>query len=677
MKKRGKAYLCSLLAAIFMFAFCPVAYGENSEYEENDKTLAPYFVIEGEDSQTDRFPLKDTQVTANINGVIADIYVTQTYSNDGDKPINASYVFPASTKVSVHGMKMEIGDKVVTAKIKEREEAKEEFERAKEEGKSASLLEQQRPNVFSMSVANIMPGDMVKIELHYTELIVSTDNVYEFAFPTVVGPRYSNQPESQAPESDKWVASPYLGAGKTPPGKYGITVNLTTGIPIQDLICKSHKVDVSWAGDKEAEITLADSEDFAGNRDYILDYRLTGEGIQSGMMLYKGENENFFMMMVQPPERIETESIPPREYIFVLDVSGSMNGYPLDTAKKLIRNLISNLRATDRFNLILFAGASNIMSSSSVQATEENIKKAENLVDRQDGGGGTELLSALEKAVLIPKDESFSRSVVLITDGYIDGEKGVFELINKNLNETNFFSFGIGSSVNRYLIEGVAKAGQGEPFVVTEESEASDVAARFREYVQSPVLTNIDVKYDGFDVYDVEPLSIPDMFAQRPVILFGKWRGEAAGSIHITGTAGNSDYNQVVQVSGTEPLDANSAIRYLWARSRVERLTDYSFGNNNTDTKGEVTSIGLNYSMLTPYTSFIAVIDTIRNTDGKSTDVNQPLPLPLGVSELAVGGGYTNGSEPGFIVLMAGVLIMTAIIILGKRRRKAINGCVR
>jgi Ca-activated chloride channel family protein len=571
-------------------------------------------------------------------------------------------------------MTMEIGDNLVTAKIKEREEAKQEFEQAKTEGKSASLLEEQRPNVFSMNVANIMPGDTVRIELHYTELIESTEGTYQFVFPTVVGPRYSNQSKSDAAETDKWIESPYIKDGNTPPGEYDITVNLSMGVPVKDIKCNSHKINIVQKEESVAEVSLADKEEFAGNRDFILEYKLTGQEIRNGLMLYKGGKENFFMLTMQPPERVKLEDIPDREYVFVLDVSGSMNGFPLDTAKVFIRNLVNHLRETDKFNLILFAGASSIMSASSVPATGANIKEAVKLIDQQEGSGGTELLPALERALSLPKAENMSRSVVMITDGYIDSEKAIFDLIHNNLNKINFFTFGIGSSVNRYLIEGMAKAGSGEPFVLTDPSGASEIAERFREYIKSPVLTDINVQFDGFDAYDIEPPNLPTLFAQRPVILFGKWRGTPSGTIHLSGMTRNGVYKQDIQVAGVQPMEANSAISYLWARSKVARLSDYGFGDtDNPDIRKEVTSLGLEYSMLTPYTSFIAVIEKIRNTDGKSTDVNQPLPLPLNVSNLAVGDPYTQGAEPGILILIAGILPMMFIVYLIRRKNRTVT----
>ncbi|MBD5455423.1 MAG: VWA domain-containing protein [Lachnospiraceae bacterium] len=664
MRKSKKKWI-SLLLALFIFIIsAPTVHAQTSESENKEEILAPYFIIQNPDSAVDRFPLKETSVTTNINGVIAETYVTQVYANEGENPINASYVFPASSNVTVHGMTMEIGNQRVTAQIKEKEEAKQEFEQAKSEGKSASLLQQQRPNVFTMDVANIMPGDTARIELHYTELIGPVDGSYEFVFPTVVGPRCLSPSEIGNPDS-AWVETPYLPDGDTPPGKYNITVNLSTGVPITKLSSKSHEINVSKKGDSMATVTLSNPSDYAGNRDFILKYKLTGEELQSGLVLTRGESENYFMLTVQPPERFVPEDIPPREYIFVLDVSGSMFGYPLDTAKTLIHDLVSGLKETDKFNLILFSGTSIQMSPESLPATEDNIKEAFRLIDQEDGSGWTSLAPALEDALAIPMDETIARSIVVITDGYISGEQNIFDIINGNMNKASFFSFGIGSSVNDYLIKGIATAGLGESFIVTDEEDALSTADKFRTYIQSPLLTDIQVTYDGFDVFDVEPAVPSTLFASKPIVLFGKWQGEPSGIITITGKTGNQDYEQKIQVSDIKAMEQSNAICYLWARNRLERLMDYGYSKDDPEVKDEVTQIGLTYSIMTPYTSFIAVIDEIRNPEANSTDVDQPLPLPLKVSNLAVGGGYRAYSEPEDIILimtLAGVVIINLLI---------------
>lgn len=659
--RKMKHRLCILFTLLLFFAHSTTICGAQYD-DDTDATLAPYFLIDGMDTATDSFPLKETNVSVNINGIFAETFVTQTYSNEGQEPINATYVFPASSRVTIHGMKMEIGDEIITAKIKEKEEARHDYEQAKSEGKSASLLEQQRPNVFTMDVANVMPGDIIRIELHYTEMITPTDGIYQFVFPTVVGPRFTSPSVPKSLKAETWIASPFLRLGDTPREKYNINVNLSAGVPITDLQCGSHKIDVAWDNQTSARISLSNPEEFAGNRDFILDYKLTGTEISSGLMLGTGESENFFLLMVQPPERYTPETIPPREYIFILDVSGSMYGFPLDTSKELIRNLAGSLRETDRFNVILFSDSLIQMSPESVPATAENVQKAFALIDNEEGGGGTELAPALETALAIPASPGAARSVIAITDGYISGEREIFDIIGRNIGTTNFFSFGIGSSVNRYLIDGIAKTGLGESFVVTDPSEAAATADRFRTYIQSPVLTDVQVTYDGFDVYDIEPPTLSTLFASRPIVLFGKWKGEPSGTIHITGKTGGKDYAEDIPVSAAIPLEANNIIQYLWARTRVERLTDYGITEDlQANAKKEVTELGLRYSMMTPYTSFIAVTEKVRNTEGKSTDVKQPLPIPMNVSEWAIGNGYTVGSEPGSLLL---VLLMAAALLL-------------
>jgi len=375
--------------------------------------------------------------------------------------------------------------------------------------------------------------------------------------------------------------------------------------------------------------------------------------------------------MAQPPQRPVTEDIPPREYIFVVDVSGSMDGFPLQTSKQLLRELIGKLRPTDLFNVVLFAGDAAILSPNSLPANQENITRAISLLEQQRGSGGTELLPAVQQAMKIPRQAMISRSIVLVTDGYISGEQGVFDYIRQNLHKSNVFAFGIGTSVNRYLIEGVAKAGMGEPFVVTNPAEAPAAAAKFREYIQTPLLTDIQISSPGFETYDVQPSYFPDLMAQRPVILFGKWRGPLTGNFELHGKTGRGDYITRLDVSTVQPEEGNRALRYLWARSRIAELSDYGFGTPSDDKVKEITSLGLKYNLLTQYTSFIAVREKVTNTSGSAEDVDQPLPLPVGVSDLAV------GSEPEIVWLLLAVVIVSAVIIARWRVVRSASGAIR
>ncbi len=611
--------------------------------KSEDRTLSPYFWVQSDDPAVDRLPLLSTSAEVDIAGVIADVRVTQVYKNEGKKPIEAVYVFPASTRAAVYAMKMTIGDRTITAKINEREKARQDYENAVKQGRTASLLEQERPNVFQMSVGNIMPGDFVRVEMSYTELLVPEGGVYEFVYPTVVGPRYSNVPEKRAKPSESWIKSPYQHEGKKPMYTFGMNVNLEAGMPIAEVVCATHKTNVRYNGLSSARITLDASEKEGGNRDFVLRYRLAGGKVQSGILLSQGKDENFFLLMVQPPKRVEEAQIPPREYVFIVDVSGSMYGFPLEVSKRLLRNLLTGVRETDYFNVLLFSGNNAVLSEEPLPATQKNISRALEVIDEQRGGGGTELLPALKRALSLPKAEGTSRTVVIATDGYVTVETEAFDIIRKNLGKANMFVFGIGSSVNRFIIEGMARVGMGEPFVVEDEKSAQAQAEKFRKYVERPVLTDISVEYQGFQTYDVEPQTIPDVLADRPIVIFGKYRGKATGSVVVKGQTASGPFYQLVNLAQYSADEANSGLRFLWARHRIQLLGDYNQLAEDDERVKEITRLGLKYSLLTQYTSFVAIDSRVRNKDGRSEVVEQPLPLPEGVSDYAVGDASGAG----------------------------------
>lgn len=604
-----------------------------------DKTESPYFFIPNQDVELESFPLLHTEAIVNIAGVIADVQVTQLYQNNGKKPIEAVYIFPASTNAAVYDMRMTIGDRTIRAKIKEREEARRTYEEAREAGKSASLLEQHRPNVFQMSVANIMPGDTIKVELFYTELLIPEEGVYEFVYPTVVGPRYN---ASTAPEilaaANQWVSNPYLLKGNSSNYTFGISLSVQTGMPVKDLKCQSHEVDIQYKGINEVRINLKDTDRYRGDKDFILRYRLKGQQVETGVMLYEGEDENFFLMMMQPPERPKVANMPAREYIFVVDVSGSMDGFPLSVSKDMMRELMDELSPKDKFNVLLFAASAAFLSEQSLPATKENMEKALLIIDQQRGGGGTEMLPAIKRAMSLKKEDGFARSFVILTDGYISAEADVFDYIRDHLSQANFFAFGIGTGVNRHLIEGIAHAGASDPFIVEDPQRAPDLARQFRKYIETPVLTDISIDFQGLDVYDVTPAAIPDLMGERPILVFGKYRGSAKGQLTVNGENAAGKFSKSMVISSSEVKAENNALRYLWARHRLKTLADYANLNRiDPDLKQQVTGIGLQYNLLTDHTSFVAVDERVRNTTGKTKVVNQPLPLPEGVENSAVG----------------------------------------
>ena len=643
----------ALLIILFSTGFASVANAQYSisdrrQEESGKKTLSPYFVVISEHPETDMLPLKETSASVNIVGVIADVTVRQKYVNSGKNTLEAIYTFPLSTKAAVYAMKMTIGKRVITARISEKEKARRDYTKAKSAGNRVSLLEQNRPNVFTMNVANIAMNDTIVVELKYTELLVPENGIYSFVYPTVVGPRYSNKTKAEAGSDGKYVNTPYTRAGEKATYKFRFSLKINSGIPIQDVTCTTHKLKVTYPDLNTAVVKLDKSEQNGGNRDVILNYSLQGSKIESGVMLYEHGDENFFLMMVQPPKKVLEEEIPPREYIFIMDVSGSMGGFPINISKKLLRNLILNLKPTDKFNVVLFAGSTGLLSENSINANEENVEKAIRLIDKQQGGGGTELITALKRAYEIPrKDNHVSRSVVLITDGYVDVEKEAFEMIRRKNNNGNFFCFGIGSSVNRYLLEGMSFMGNGEPIIVDREEIAEQQAEKFRSYINTPVLSQIKTDFGNLDVYDVEPGTTPDMLAERPIIIFGKYKGSHNGLVTLKGNTGKYRYEKTFDLSTLKPNKSFSAIRYLWARERIKLLdytstrSAYSRTPMDQDQKNSIIQLGLKYGLMTQYTSFIAIDENFKvDKDQKSVRVKQPLPLPQGVPNSAVGGKH-------------------------------------
>jgi Ca-activated chloride channel family protein len=622
--------------------------------EDSDATHSPYFFVKGDDRSVDQLPLKATSAKVAIAGVIADVKVTQVYRNTGTKALEAIYVFPGSTRSAVYGMTMTVGGRVLKAKIKEREQARADYEQAKQQGRSASLLEQHRPNVFQMNVANILPGDEIRVELSYTELLVPTEGTYAFVYPTVVGPRYAGRAGTASSTGEAWVANPYTHAGEKPETTLDLELKLSAGMAIQRMACDTHKTSITYDGKAEATLRLDPSEAHGGNRDVIVRYQLAGGGVQSGLLLNQGKEENTFLLMAQPPKRVTPKDLPPREYVFIMDVSGSQMGFPIEVSKVLMKEMIQGLRPQDLFNVMVFEGSSALWSPSGSQhATPENTQQALAFVRSQNGGGGTELNAAMQRALGLPRVPGISRTFVVSTDGYISADAQVFDTIRKNLGAANLFTFGIGSSVNRHLVEGMARAGQGEAFVITRPEQAAAEAERFRAYVSSPVLTNLKLTSNGFRMQDLEPIQLPDVLADRPVICLGRWTGEAKGTVTLSGISGSGPWSQTFEVGQVKGRD-HGALRQLWARQRVQRLSDDDQFGQEAGRKAEITSLGLTYNLLTAYTSFVAV-DTVVRQGGASTTVTQPLPMPEGVSDAAVGGAMRSVAyAPAPMVKMMG-----------------------
>ena len=339
----------------------------------------------------------------------------------------------------------------------------------------------------------------------------------------------------------------------------------------------------------------------------------------------------------------------------------------------LLANLISGLRPSDTFNVMLFSGSNRMLAPASVPATRANIERALQTIREMGGSGSTEIVPALKRIASLPKAPDVSRSVIVVTDGYVSVEAEVFQLVRKHLNQQNVFAFGIGTSVNRHLIEGIARAGQGEAFVVTKPAEAAGQAERLRKMIETPVLTQVKARFEGLDVYDVEPAQLPDVLGARPVLVFGKWRGDASAAatakLIVEGRSAEGPFRTEVGAAGRDD-QTTSALRLLWARQRIAALSDQEALEGGSAQKTAITDLGLKYSLLTQYTSFIAVDHVVRNPNpALAQTVSQPSPMPEGVSNLAIGAEVPSTPEPSAWLAMLIVLGIVVSTVASSRKR--------
>ncbi len=607
MKSTKPLFVLQKIILIHTFLF--LTYGNIAIGQ--DTTECPYFSISSTDSTGVVFSLVSTDIDATISGVIANVVVEQLYLNSGDSIVDATYVFPMSTNAAIYAMEMDVNERTIVAEIRRRAEAQQIFQNADSLGHTASLLEQHRPNVFQMSLANIKPGDSIRVRMVYTELLVPTNGVYQFVFPNIVGPRFTTQGES-------WIYQTALDSIPLSETDLNFNLKINAGMPLT-AECTSHTANFTNQGNS-AQTTLTTKP----GADLIVNYTLDDNQIETGLLLYEDSTENFFLSMIQPAKPDIDFDSPEREYIFIMDVSGSMRGEPLEVSKRLITNLLNDLNPDDRFNILFFAGGSSVLSPNSLPVTNDNIDNAIALINSFGGGGGTRLLPAMQRALNMGGTEGYSRTFVILTDGYVSVEKETYQMIRENLNEANFFSFGIGTSVNRFIIEGIAYVGEGEAFVVTDDVDADDMANTFKTYIERPVLTNIEAMFEGIDVYDVEPLTIPDVFAERPIIIYGKYNTPSTGKINLKGDYADGVISSSLDFSDyTANADENIALKYLWARKRIKLMSDYGIASNESDTisiEEEITLLGLKYSLVTEFTSFVAVDSSAVSTSGTDPD---------------------------------------------------------
>jgi Ca-activated chloride channel homolog len=606
--------------------------------------------IDGQGKVKSACPLKHTEVKAEISGFISRVVVTQHFENPFKEKIEAVYTFPLPQNAAVDDMTMLIGERTVKGKILPREEAQAVYDAAKSSGKVASLLDQERPNIFTQSVANILPGEQVKITISYVETLKYENGSYEFVFPMVVGPRYvPGSPVSQnrrgngfAPNTDNVPDASRVTPRSAPGGMrsghdISLEVALDAGLIVDNLSSKSHRVDIERPNPRSAHLKLKEGPTIP-NKDFVLRYDVAGQGIQDALLTHRSDRGGFFTMILQPPDRVTAADVSPKELVFVLDTSGSMQGFPIDKAKETMNLALDALYPTDTFNLITFAGDTSILFPQPVPATKRNLAKAQAFLNTREGGGGTEMMTAIKAALEPSKDQSHVRIVCFMTDGYVGNDMQIVAEVQKYQN-ARVFAFGIGESVNRFLLDKMAEAGRGDVEYVSLSDDGSAAARRFHERVRNPLLTDISIEWNGLPVADVYPQRIPDLFGAKPVTLTGRYTSPGRATIRLKGRVAGNDFVREIPVEFPETMASHDVLASLWARARIDNLMDQDYagaqnGQMKPELKDTITQLGIEYRLMTQFTSFVAVEEMIVTDGRQPRRIDVPVEVPEGMKQV-------------------------------------------
>ena len=610
-------------------------------------------------------PLKHTDVKADISGFISRVVVTQEFSNPSAEKIEAVYTFPLPQDAAVDDMTIQLGGRTIRGLIKRREEAAAIYQKAIAQGHTAALLDQERPNIFTQSIGNIPAGADVQVTISYLARLKYEDGGYEFVFPMVVGPRYipgakaiGHQGGGWAPDTNRVPDASKITPPVAPPGTraghdISIALTLDAGVPIQHLRSPSHSIDTDRTGPNSAVVRLRSASEIP-NKDFILRYDVAGAAIAEGVLTHTGKpsptvaaispagmsvrTDGYFSVVIQPPDRIPESDVTPKELVFVIDSSGSMDGFPIEKSKRLIDYAIDGLYPGDTFNVIKFSGDTAVLFDEPVYPTADNVRQAKQFVDSNWGGGGTEMMKAI-RAALAPSDSSdHMRIVVFLTDGYVGNDMEIISEIQKHPN-ARVFAYGIGSSVNRFLLDKMAEAGRGAVEYVShqqDDKEAEAAAHQLYERLRAPLLTDISLDFGSLPVTDVYPRQIPDLFSAKPVIITGRYTAPAKGSIRLTAKRAGTPYEREIAVSLPDREQDNQSLASLWARDKIDDLMSQDWnglqqGTMRDNLRQQITQLGLDYRLMTQFTSFVAVEEQVTTDGGTPKHIQVPVELPDGV----------------------------------------------
>ena len=590
-------------------------------------------------AKTIPLPLQHTSVDARIDGYISSVNVRQKFANPFDQKIEAVYLFPLPEKAAVSEFLMIIGERKIRGILREKEEAEAIYREARRQGYQASLLVQHRPNVFEQKVANIEAGQSIDVDIQYFHTLSYNDGWYSFVFPTVVGPRY-NPPGHTDPivpvprgttrgKSDPTTIS-YLRPGERSAHDISINVEINAGVPIEELK-STHEIVASRSAPNVATVKLAALSTIP-NRDFVLSFQVAGEEIRSSLMTYQDPDtdQGYFTMMLYPPSSAASLARRPMEMVFVLDCSGSMSGRPLQQAKNAVSTALDQLKPDDTFQIIRFSENSSRFGATPIAATQQNIRFARQYLKRLRGTGGTQMIEGVKAALDFPHDPQRLRFVSFMTDGYIGNEVDIIAAVHDRIGDARIFSFGVGSSVNRYLLERMAKEGRGAVAYLGPRDSAVEIMSNFFGRISHPALTDLSIDWGSMVVSDVYPAKLPDMFVGRSVVITGKYIG-APGDVSLSGYSGSQQHR--ADLAFAQPDASTAFIPNVWARLRIAELADRkAWEHDPYDELGAaIKATALKYQLVSDYTSFVAVDASHRTARDFGVTVPQAVPVPEGV----------------------------------------------
>lgn len=583
--------------------------------------------------QNQRLPLtlKHTKVDARIAGDVSRVTVVQTFQNPFKRPLEAVYVFPLPEEAAVDAMEIRIGKRVIKADIKRREEAKKIYDDARNQGRTAALLEQERDNVFTQSVANILPGEQIHVTIRYTAALKFESGDYEFVFPMVVGPRYIPQ-DGRVPDPGR-VTPPTLKPGVRSGQDIALNVQIESATPITQVRSYSHRI-LTEPKAGEMTVRLAPT-DTIPNKDMILRYRASGDRTRAGVLTQRDSRGGHFALHLTPAVRYDANQVVPRDLVFLIDTSGSQSGDAIEKSKVLMRRFIQGLNPRDTFNIVDFASSTSRLADQPLANTQANREKALAYVAALEADGGTELMNGIREILSLPAAaDGRLRSFVLMTDGLIGDDRQVLAEVERSLKKgQRLYTFGVGSSTNRFVVERLAEIGRGTCRIVGANEPDEDVASAFFRQINQPVLRDISVSWQGAGA---APLTYPtrprDLFAGQPLVLYGRKGDAATGTIKVSGyTADNRLYAESFKVAFD--ADGNPAIAQLWGRNRLKSITARIIGEPNKADVEAATITALSYNLLSDYTAFVAVSQESRvDKHGKTIRVEVPVEMPEGMT---------------------------------------------